>query len=87
MEPYWITILTVVGGLAYIFFFFILLKLLVWMTVSFSRSGVLVRLLLLVPLVVLGIVFILMDFVHTLLCIWLGARAMSGVREWWNRTN
>jgi hypothetical protein len=81
-----VALVTALVLLGYVLGFLILLEVLVHMTLEFKRtdSG-LTKLLLLVPIVLLGAIFLVLDFLHTLLCIWLGFSLMTGFRNWWHR--
>lgn len=87
MSPGWIVGLTVASIFGYMLLFALLLSLFVSLTNGFKQGSVIIRLVLLIPLILIGSVFLVLDIIHTLLTIWLGVQALSGFRSWWHRTN
>lgn len=82
-----IALLTLLCGIGYILGFWLLLELLVTLTVEYKRtSSTIEKLGLLVVLIPVGAVIMVLDIIHTILCIWLGIRALAGLRHYIEHT-
>lgn len=87
MDPIAIVFLTVVACLGYILLFAVLQTMLVSVTLAFKGASWLKRLVLLIPFLILGIVYVALDIIHTLLLIWFGLGLLSGIRTWWHKVH
>lgn len=81
-----VALATAVGLILYVILFMLLLEFLASMTSSFKNSdSAIVKLLLLIPIIIAGAVFVVLDIIHTIACFWLGYQVMQGLRSWWHK--
>ncbi len=86
MSPGWIVGLTVVGCFGYVLAFWLLFEFVCLLTRAFKNGNPVVKLLVLIPIIVFGAIFIVLDIIHSLLCVWLGVQLMVGTVNWIKRT-